>query len=655
MNAAAPLFLFFTGVLASNNTFILHQNHEQCTTKTLSEPRAPITLDIEVSLVVNNIIGQMETGNYSFISQSVLSTYSDVIGLILSSSSNKYPILVLNIRGRMKMFPNRTSETSTFWKSYDTALSNGWTPPFRDCNFLYRMWLHAYVMKTNEIGIAIFIPMKINQCDDQVGGYLGWTHQCDRQTTICEPQFEYGERRGGYRCICRKGYYFPGANFSWKGFSGEDIESRLIASYSCKMCSKECDSCESGGVCEAKRNIHLRTVILSIQLAFMGLTIIVALVVFRQRKCKTIASGMWTVLETALLGIFLLYSTVVVHFFDPSIVECIAEPWTRELGFIVCYGAIVLKMYRHLIEFRTRKAHRWVIKDTDLLKYLFIMVLSVLAYMSAFTSISLNFVQESYDLLHVQTTTHGASYYACKPLWWDYVTEIGELAILLFGVHLSIASRNAKTPFNERTYLCLAIIIELIGSLLFYVFRITIMPNLHPDTILIVYFIRSHLTTSVTLVLVFAPKFWYQQKQARSLAQEYSCRIPVDAFKDVNAHGPLATNNSDVDVGEVTLADMSPDDIRAELKRLYMQLEIFKNKTICRDNPHISKRRGGKKAQHRRFSLQNLYGKHRSKHVEQELTEAEPSRTPEDSVCSTEGPSGIYNDLPSTHTVDHRQ
>lgn len=74
--------------------------------------------------------------------------------------------------------------------------------------------------------------------------------------------------------------------------------------------------------------------------------------------------------------------------------------------------------------------------------------------------------------------------------------------------------------------------------------------------------------------------------------------------QEINAHGPLAANNSDVEVGEVTLADMSPDDIRAELKRLYMQLEIFKNKTICRDNPHISKRRGGRKAQHRRFSLQ---------------------------------------------------
>lgn len=75
-------------------------------------------------------------------------------------------------------------------------------------------------------------------------------------------------------------------------------------------------------------------------------------------------------------------------------------------------------------------------------------------------------------------------------------------------------------------------------------------------------------------------------------------------LQDVNAHGPLTGNNSDVDVGEVTLADMSPDDIRAELKRLYLQLELFKSRTIIKDNPHISKRRGGRKAQHRRFSLQ---------------------------------------------------
>lgn len=43
-------------------------------------------------------------------------------------------------------------------------------------------------------------------------------------------------------------------------------------------------------------------------------------------------------------------------------------------------------------------------------------------------------------------------------------------------------------------------------------------------------------------------------------------------------------------------------------RRLYTQLEVLKNKTLRQDNPHISKRRGGRKAAHRRFSLQVISG-----------------------------------------------
>lgn len=46
------------------------------------------------------------------------------------------------------------------------------------------------------------------------------------------------------------------------------------------------------------------------------------------------------------------------------------------------------------------------------------------------------------------------------------------------------------------------------------------------------------------------------------------------------------------------------EEVRAELKRLYVELQILRNKTLRTDNPHISKRRGGRKPPHRRFSLQ---------------------------------------------------
>lgn len=154
---------------------------------------------------------------------------------------------------------------------------------------------------------------------------------------------------------------------------------------------------------------------------------------------------MWTILETILLGIILLYVAVGLHFLPASTFRCLLEPWCRELGFVICYGAIILKLYRHLVEFRTRKAHRWVLRDVDLLKYLGTMTFAVICYMAAFTASSLDLIQTSEltSLREVHTNT-------CHPQKWEYVTQFSEMSILVFGLHLAIASRNATTQFRVR-------------------------------------------------------------------------------------------------------------------------------------------------------------------------------------------------------------
>lgn len=61
--------------------------------------------------------------------------------------------------------------------------------------------------------------------------------------------------------------------------------------------------------------------------------------------------------------------------------------------------------------------------------------------------------------------------------------------------------------------------------------------------------------------------------QVRSLAHDLSCRLPVvDAFKGTHesAHhggGYAGICLGDPDAGELTISEMSPEDIRAELKR----------------------------------------------------------------------------------------
>lgn len=68
--------------------------------------------------------------------------------------------------------------------------------------------------------------------------------------------------------------------------------------------------------------------------------------------------------------------------------------------------------------------------------------------------------------------------------------------------------------------------------------------------------------------------------QVRSLAHDLSCRLPVvDAFKgshESTHHGGgyAGICLGDPDIGELTISEMSPDDIRAELKR-YDQCRIM--------------------------------------------------------------------------------
>ncbi|KRJ97307.1 probable G-protein coupled receptor 158 isoform X4 [Drosophila yakuba] len=531
-------------------------------------------------------------------------------------------------------------ELGAAWNSTDGTQE--WGAPFRDCNLLTRRWLWPFRISFSEHRIkvvaAAFIAADEDVCNDGLEEVFGRRHGCDRNTTFCLlTENKPAATRDVYTCLCRESYYLP--NSTLQGFRGDRVElSEGYDNYSCIPCPGGCTNCDSNGVCltfqeEEVLNVDacLRLLVAIVLGACILCCIVLGVIVFRQRKCKAIASGMWTVLETILLGIVLLYASVAVHFFPASTERCLLEPWLRELGFITCYGAIILKLYRHLVDFRTRKAHRWVLRDVDLLKYLGTMVFAVICYMAAFTASSLDLLESAQleSLREADTNT-------CHPLKWELVTQTSEMLILCFGLHLAIASRNANTQFRERQFLVTALTLEFLVSSSFYFLRFVYLPEMSPSAILLALFIRSQLTNSFALGLIFVPKLWYQHKQGTS----------HDAGQRLGG-GYAGLCLGDPDIGELTISEMSPEDIRAELKRLYTQLEIMKNKTLRQDNPHISKRRGGRKAGHRRFSLQALSAKHRSNkhHQDIEITEAEPSRTPEDSVCSAEGPTDTYAEI----------
>lgn len=114
---------------------------------------------------------------------------------------------------------------------------------------------------------------------------------------------------------------------------------------------------------------------------------------------------------------------VAIHFLPATSTRCMLEPWLREFGFIICYGAIVLKLYRHLVEFRTRKAHRYVVRDLDLLRYLCAMIVAVLCYLAAFTALCFDYLDYSELIWNVEME-NVTTLNMCKPLKWDYVSII---------------------------------------------------------------------------------------------------------------------------------------------------------------------------------------------------------------------------------------
>ncbi|CAB3373546.1 Hypothetical predicted protein [Cloeon dipterum] len=535
-----------------------------------------------------------------------------------------------------------------------------WCRPFWDC--VTSLWILAAIFPVTGRGsLSLLLPLKyldIDQCDDGNDSLFKATHKCDPATSTCIFVPGKGFCSGSYSCRCIEGFFDPDGPDNWTGtLASTEVP---LGPRTCVRCPDECQPCK-GGLCEAQLQPTLRVTLLATQAVCMAITLIVSITLFRNRKRKPISSSMWTMLETILFGTFLLYAAVLVRFFNPSVEFCLLETWCREFGFVICYGAIILKLYKILIEFRTRKAHRWVVRDKDLLKYLTAMVLIAFVYLAGHTATALHTLQERPGALMTRgRTLQGVSFPTCKPLWWELVTQAGELGLLVFGLHLSIASRNAFTQYREREFLCAALVVELLVSGPFYVLRALAWPHLHPDVAFSAYVARSQLTNSIVLLLIFVPKWWYCHLAAK---QKPNTR-PYPLLGEVPAPASPALGACvDADFAEVSLADMNPDDIRAELKRLYTQLEVLKNKTIRYDNPHISKRRGGRKVAHRRFSLQKKGSREKALHHRQKSSKhhghhenedgAEVSRTPEDSVCSIEGPSAIYNDGPSVAYSEH--
>ncbi|XP_073428579.1 probable G-protein coupled receptor 179 [Dendrobates tinctorius] len=422
------------------------------------------------------------------------------------------------------------------------------------------------------------LSLGIDQCS-QGSGWFANTHSCDENSTQCVSDERDGSILGRYRCVCQPGYYRR---------QPEGPDNSYFGATSCLPCSKGCATCVDNTPCIVKEDWALRVTVLSLQGAGMLAVFFSMLVSYNFRESKRIRASGLLLLETILFGSLLLYFPVFIVYFKPGVFRCMALRWVRLLGFCIVYGTIVLKLYRVMKVFLSRTAQRVpYMTSVRLLRMLCIILAVCLWFLVGWTVGTLENLQRGVPVVIRTQTQEGLIFYTCDYDRWDYMMSLAELLFLFWGSYLCYGARTVPSAFHEPRYMGLAIHNEMLISTAFHILRFVMVPSLHPDWTLLLFFIHTHGTVTMTLTLMFVPKFLHAGGPPREeIAEVYEDELDLRRSRS-NLNSSITSAWSE--------HSLDPDDIRDELKKLYAQLEVHKTKKMTLNNPHLQKKRSSRR------------------------------------------------------------
>ncbi|XP_067167888.1 probable G-protein coupled receptor 179 [Apteryx mantelli] len=509
---------------------------------------------------------------------------------------------LLSLRKRLLRNDLRSLETPK-WSRGDGYVGDAgqvrWSPPFLECRdgkflpaWMVTLSSSFYGLKPDlspEFKGIVRLDVKLQDVQlDPCASGPGWfadTHRCDLNSTQCVPQESRGFVLGSYVCRCKPGFYGAGGAASGAGAGGSPGSPRLA----CRPCRPGCATCADDAPCLVEEHRALRAAVLSCQAACMLAVFLSMLVSYHFRKSKRIRASGVILLETILFGSLLLYFPVFILYFKPSIFRCIVLRWVRMLGFAIVYGTITLKLYRVLKVFLSRTAQRVPYMSSGrVLKMLGLILLLVLWFLVAWTIGMLENVDRNVPLVIRSQTARGLQFYLCGHDRWDYMMVIAEMLFLLWGSSLCLATRSVPSAFHEPRYLGIALHNELLVSAAFHLARFVLVPSLHPDWTLLLFFAHTHGTITATLALLFIPKFLHAGSPLR---EEIAAEVYEDEL-DMRRSGSYLNSSIASAWSEHSL---DPDDIRDELKKLYAQLEAHKTRRMAASNPHLPKKRSSRR------------------------------------------------------------
>ncbi|XP_075033125.1 putative G-protein coupled receptor 179 [Mixophyes fleayi] len=423
------------------------------------------------------------------------------------------------------------------------------------------------------------LSLGIDQCSQDPVWFAN-THSCDENSTKCVSDERNGSILSKYQCVCQPGYYrtqLEGSDNSYPGITP------------CTRCSKGCDTCVDDSPCLVEEDWALRVTVLSLQATGMMGVFLSMLVSYNFRESKRIRASGLILLETILFGSLLLYFPVFIVYFKPGVFRCMALRWVRLLGFCTVYGTIVLKLYRVMKIFLSRTAQRVPYMTSVRLLHMLCAILVVCIWLLVgWTVGTLENLQRGVPVVIRTQTQEGLIFYTCDYDRWDYMMSLAELLFLCWGSYLCYGARTVPSAFHEPRYMGVAIHNEMLISTAFHIIRFIMVPSLHPDWTLLLFFIHAHGTVTMTLILLFVPKFLHAGGPPRE-------EIAAEVYEDeLDLRRSRSNLNSSI-TSAWSEHSLDPDDIRDELKKLYAQLEVHKTKKMTLNNPHLQKKRSSRR------------------------------------------------------------
>ncbi|XP_077983046.1 putative G-protein coupled receptor CG31760 [Glandiceps talaboti] len=428
----------------------------------------------------------------------------------------------------------------------------------------------------------------INQCDAMDTADVGFdpfvnTHKCKTDTTKCIFIPGQGFKTGAYKCECRKGFYFPNTTSGHTGFNGSQVEDQYNKKlqglpnnydeyYDCLPCTPGCDECRDKSPCFVDQDTIVRLAIVVVNPVPMLLLFAFAAYTFKFRENKVIKAASPGLLYVILIGAFILYSGIIVEYFQPNDVTCMLLPWVRHLGFTLAYGALLFKTWRITIIFRVRSAKPVRIKDTQLYVKIGLVAAVFSLYLGVWSAVSRVVAEVRYN-------DDDLKYRVCTFDGWHYGGMGLELALLIWGVYLCIRVRKAPSQFNESKYISLAIYNETLLSLFSLVLKVVLQNTSWTDILYVVSFVRIQLTVTVMVILLFASKVHLIRKQKRNNTDDNKTGTGYTTAKHAAKKTPTV---SYVDVSNAPETKPEPIDfkrdkreVKEELDRLYVQMEAY--------------------------------------------------------------------------------